>query len=283
MDTRIRLILILDAFDQRFTFFLVLRSRLCCPSHVENPSLTNKRDLFCLFELINLIKLSIRAMPMFFTSQKKFNTEVSKRAAELCDQIMIETGAELHDDLIQKLSVFRLYIDRLEKSAHDRSEVESVLIKMRADFETVIDSVRRISNSFLPEQINDYSFNTVIKTLCKSLEKPGLGTIYLTIDGKERAISEISKRYLYRVVQELIHNAFKHSSAWHVHVRLNWTHHRLFISVEDDGSGFNKLSQFIETLKKKNNTLRLRTQAIGASITYHHGSKGLLASVEYHL
>lgn len=218
---------------------------------------------------------------MIFTSQKKFDDEVSKEASDLCDQLMMEIGSELHDDLIQKLSVFRLYMDRMERSSHDRVEIESLLINMRTDFEAVIDSIRRISRSFLPEPVEHESFNSTLESLCKSLEKPGLGKIYFQTEGSEQPIPENVRRNLYRIVQELIHNSFKHSSAWHIYVQSLWTEHCLVINVEDDGSGFNKVSEFIDALRKKTNTLRLRTQAIGAVVTYHHGSKGLLVSVEY--
>jgi signal transduction histidine kinase len=72
-------------------------------------------------------------MPIIFTSSKKLDAEISKRAAEICDQITMEMGAELHDDLIQKLSIFRLYLDRLERSSHSSSETEALLINMRTD------------------------------------------------------------------------------------------------------------------------------------------------------
>ena len=68
-------------------------------------------------------------MPIIITSRKKFDIEISKRAAEICDQIILEMGAELHDDLIQKLSIFRLYLDRLERSVHDPAETETLLMK----------------------------------------------------------------------------------------------------------------------------------------------------------
>lgn len=222
-------------------------------------------------------------MPIIFTSPKKLEVEISKRAAEICDQITMEMGAELHDDLIQKLSIFRLYLDRLERSSHSPSETEALLINMRADFESVIQSVRRISRKLLPEHVPLESINTSIELLCKSLERPGFGSIYFEDAGVEQTISSLARTYIYRIVQELVHNAFKHSSAWHVWVRLNWRQNGLVIEVEDDGSGFNKISEFIERLRKKTNTLKLRSQAIGASITYHHGEKGLLARVEYSL
>jgi signal transduction histidine kinase len=220
-------------------------------------------------------------MTIIFTSQKKLELEIARRATEICDQIILEMGAELHDDLIQKLSIFRLYLDRLERSAHNPAETEALLINMRTDFESVVQSVRRISRKLLPEFANHASLNTAIELLCSSLESPGFGNVYFECGGTEEKIPPLGFSYLYRIVQELVHNAFKHSAAWHVWVRLIWQQKKLLIEVEDDGSGFNKISEFIERLRKKNNTLRLRSQVIGAVVTYHHGKKGLLAKVEY--
>ncbi len=220
-------------------------------------------------------------MAIIISSQKKLEIEISKRAAEACDQIINEMGAELHDDLIQKLSIFRLYLDRLERSAHNPAEIDSLLINMRADFEVVVQSVRRISRNLLPENASQDVLSISIKLLCKNMERPGSGNIYFETDGVEQPISILSKTYLLRIVQELIHNAFKHSAAWHVWVRLKWEPLKLSIEVEDDGTGFHKISEFIDRLRKKNNTLKMRSQAIGSTITYRHGPKGLLAKIEY--
>ena len=96
-------------------------------------------------------------------------------------------------------------------------------------------------------------------------------------------ISTFNQTHLYRVIQELIHNAFKHSAAWHVWVQLKWEPNQLTLEVEDDGTGFHHLNEFIHRLRNKHNTLRIRSQVIGASITYHHGPKGLLAKVIFPL
>lgn len=220
-------------------------------------------------------------MSPMFTSRKKLELEIAKRTAETCDLIMMEMGAELHDDLIQKLSIFRLYLDRLERAAHNPTETEGLLISMRTDFEGVVQSVRRISRNLLPEQTGIVSLHTNIELLCKSMERPGSGNIYFEVSGKEQAIPALGQTYLYRIVQELIHNAFKHSAAWHIWVSMVWDDHKLTIRVEDDGTGFHKMSDFIERLRKKNNTLKIRSQVIGATISYQHGQKGLLATVHY--
>lgn len=217
----------------------------------------------------------------FFISNKKFELEVSKRSTEACDQIISEIGAEVHDDLIQKLSIFQLYLDRLERSSHNPEETSMLLIKMHADFDNVVQTVRKISRRLMPVRMENDSFEHGIALLCQNMERPGAGNVHLECTGSEKTFSMHVKTYLYRIIQELIHNAFKHSSAWHIWVRMKWEDLRLTIEVEDDGSGFHRITEFIDNLRKKHNTLKMRSLVIGAAITYHHGEKGLLARVNY--
>ena len=212
-----------------------------------------------------------------FISRKKIEAEIAKRTAETCEHIISEMGAELHDDLIQKLSVFRLYLDRMERSSADQAEIDALFIKMRTEFEQVIHVVRNISRRLLPAKMEGETLDKTLEILCQNMEYPGTGHIHFETVGPPVALEAQTERYLFRIVQELIHNAFKHSSAWHIWVRLRWNHNHLLIEVEDDGTGFSKIPEFIERLKRKNNTLKLRTSIIGASINYSQGEKGLLA------
>jgi len=222
-------------------------------------------------------------MMPFFISRKKFEIELSRQVAEACDQISAEMGAELHDDLIQKLSIFRLYLDRLESSAHNAEEAGQLLLNMRTDFESVIQTVRRISRKLMPISVAGSSFQEGIQLLCQNMERPGAGNIHLTWSGKEEPIAMTGKTHLFHILQELIHNAFKHSAAWHIWVRVEWSAGHLVMEVEDDGTGFHRISEFIDELRKKNNTLKMRSNTLGALLTYHQGQKGLLARIDYKL
>lgn len=213
-------------------------------------------------------------------SSQKLETEIARRATEACEQIITEIGAELHDDLIQKLSIFRLYMDRLERSASDPAETRSLLGKMQIDFQEVVLSVRKTSRQLMPVRMEDDSFQKGIEMLCQNMQR-GTEHIRFAAEGAEQKISVQSETYLYRIVQELIHNAFKHSSAWHIGVRLKWFPGKLILEVEDDGTGFHKIDEFIGRLRMKHNTLRMRSQVIGASLQYMQGEKGLKARIEY--
>lgn len=214
-----------------------------------------------------------------FLSRNKIEAEVSSRVAETCEHIISEMGAELHDDLIQKLSVFRLYIDRLERSSGDQAEVDALSIKMRSEFDQVIHVVRSISRRLLPARMEGETLDKTLEILCQNMEHPGTGHVHFENTGTPRPLELKTEHYLFRIVQELIHNAFKHSSAWHVWVRLTWNTDSLDLQVEDDGTGFSKIPEYIQRLKKKNNTLKLRSTIIGASIKYSQGEKGILAKL----
>jgi signal transduction histidine kinase len=228
---------------------------------------------------IKLVFLTNITMTLLFISHKKLETEVAHRAAEVCEQVLTEMGAEVHDDLIQKLSIVGLYLDRLERSSSNRDEVDALLVSMRADFENVIQSVRRISRQLMPVNISDTSLQSSLELLCQNMERPGAGTIHFQCTGKYQDTSKLIQTHLYRIVQELIHNAFRHSSAWHVWVGLKWEPNQLVLEVEDDGTGFQRVSEFINKLKNKHNTLKIRSQVIGATINYSQGKKGLMAKV----
>src|SRR5258708_27757679 len=200
---------------------------------------------------------------------------------EACEQLSIEMGAEVHDDLIQKLTVFTLNIDRLERSIHHPQEAESLILKMRNDFQEMVSSVRSISRKLMPVSMEGEKFTRSVELLCKNLELPSQGRIHFTNTGNEIEIPELTKRYLNRILQELIHNAFKNSSAWHVWVRLIWTDTQLLLEVEDDGTAFSNMQEQIRRLEAKYNTLRMRSQAISAELSYYQGKKGLLARVKY--
>jgi len=211
---------------------------------------------------------------------KKREKQVSREAMEACENIINEMGAELHDDLIQKLSILRLHLDKIERSSYDPQETQETIMKMQSEFQGIVDSVRSISRRLLPVKMDSDDFHKRIEMLCQNMDMPGAMRIEVSYAGEQKVLEHVQESYLLRMIQELIHNAFRHSSAWNIWVRVTWTDTLLQIEVEDDGAGFAKVNEFIKRLNEKNNTLRMRSTSIGAKIQYTEGKKGLLARIE---
>lgn len=150
---------------------------------------------------------------------------------------------------------------------------------MQTEFQSITESVRRISRRFFPIQKKEESLESSIQLLIQNFEMPGSLQINFTSSGTTVALTPFTQTYLIRMVQELIHNALRHSSAWKVWIRLNSEKDGLYLEVEDDGTAFSKLGEFVEMLNNKNNTLRMRADSIGATIKFVRGHKGLLAKI----
>lgn len=212
-------------------------------------------------------------------ARKKFDTLVSTQAMESCEDMMTEIGAEIHDDLIQKITILQYDLQQIKRSQNEAKELHDMILKMEANFTIIINSVRRISRRLMPVSSEEDTFTAQLSMLCQNMEHPGANHIHFATSGSEIPLAAQTSRHLYRIVQELIHNAFKHSSAWHIWIRLIWKDDQVNIEVEDDGTAFAKIPEVIRQLKKKNNSLRMRVEAVRGTIRYGEGEKGLLATI----
>jgi signal transduction histidine kinase len=218
-------------------------------------------------------------MPFKIVSTKNWESIVAKEAMQAVEHLTNEMGAEIHDDLMHRLVVFRFYFDRMERELNHPEQLNNLLTEMKGEFQEVVQSVRKISRQLMPAKTDQKNFTQSIHLLCMGMERPGAGHIHFECDGTEQPLTDQSEIYLSRIVQELIHNAFKHSAAWHIWVRMHWDKDKLLIDVEDDGTGFMQNADVVAQLKKKYNTLKMRSQAIGATIKYENGANGLLARI----
>jgi signal transduction histidine kinase len=56
------------------------------------------------------------------------------------------------------------------------------------------------------------------------------------------ALSKKSETIIYRIIQELVTNILKHSKATEAMIQFNYREDELFITVEDNGIGFDKIA-----------------------------------------
>jgi len=221
----------------------------------------------------------LNAMIQSTAYYKNLEAEISRNATDACDHLMSEMGAEIHDDLVQKLSVMKFYIERLEVFVLLDPVLESILISIRTEYEHITQSVKRISRQLMPAKMEGESFSTSVDLLCQNMENTRSANIHFSQEGFERPIAQAQHAHLYRIIQELLHNAFKHSYAWHVWVTLTWDSNRLILEVEDDGTGVNNLPNVITLFRQKHNTLKMRCGQLGGSINYLKGTRGLVARI----
>ena len=187
------------------------------------------------------------------TKTKRVNAEEALRASQvelrrLAVQhlTILETerrriAAELHDGLGQSLSLLKLGIQEALRQMGEGvpcKAVESVkqLIPKVAG---ALDELRRVSMELRPSMLDDLGLLPTLSWFVRECEIGNPNTrIVKHISVFEKDVPEPLKLAIFRILQEAVNNAVKHSGAGCITVSLHNEEGVLAFTVEDDGKGF---------------------------------------------
>ena len=136
----------------------------------------------------------------------------------------------LHNGLGQLLYAAKLSLDSPEAaSARPRGTLRLL--------EEAIRTTRTISFELTPGILEDFGLRTALEALVKRIA-PARLPVHLHLAGLEQRLTAPVEIAVYRTVQELLNNVMKHARATEVEVHVAQELGRLFVSVEDNGRGF---------------------------------------------
>ncbi len=137
---------------------------------------------------------------------------------------------DLHDGLGQMLNAIKMNAHTIIAS----NEASDNLFQMIDDS---IQECVRISENLLPSKLKDFDLSTCLRSLCQQLNKNSSMEITYNDGDLKLNIDQSKKINLYRIVQEAINNAIKHSHAKHIFIQLAEQAGSIQLSIEDDGIG----------------------------------------------
>jgi signal transduction histidine kinase len=102
-----------------------------------------------------------------------------------------------------------------------------------------IKEMRRVAHNMMPEALVKFGLDTALKDFCADINNSGaLQVSYQSIGIENLTIDQTTAITIYRIVQELINNTMKHAAAKTALVQVTKTNNQLWVTVEDDGKGF---------------------------------------------
>ena len=146
----------------------------------------------------------------------------------------------LHNGLGQLLYATKL-------SLEGRAGVPESVRESLKLLEEAIRATRTISFELTPGILEDFGLRTALEELAKRIA-PARLPVRLHLSGLERRLAPPVEIAVYRIVQELLNNVMKHARATEVVVHLVRENHRLEVSVEDNGCGFEPAAQAAQPL-----------------------------------
>lgn len=150
---------------------------------------------------------------------------------------------ELHDGLNGDLSAIKYRLSLLEESNLNAAATEN-LIEIINMIDESCNQVRSISHNLMPSSILDYGLIESVKEYCVKINNSDNFKIDFQFFGNYIALSKKTETVIYRVIQELVTNILKHARATEAIIQFNYREEEIFITVEDNGIGFDKNSTF---------------------------------------
>jgi signal transduction histidine kinase len=145
---------------------------------------------------------------------------------------------DLHDELGPLLSAIKLQINHLEPTDETES---AVLEKSSAQIDSAIQRFREISYNLLPNTLVRKGFINATEEYITKL-KP-LHPLNISFESCFFNLLPEREINLYRILQEIIHNTFKHSRAATLTISIQKNNKALLVKTKDDGVGFNYLEK----------------------------------------
>lgn len=150
---------------------------------------------------------------------------------------------DLHDQLGNSLITARLNVEAIKLKQGDLPEgVIAPLSTTQTSIEQALDQVRSISHDMNTGIMAKFGLRRILQDLVKGIDTAGFMKVNLVMDGKSDHVQRDTSILVYRLTQELINNAVKHSDARSLSVQVLSNEFEVTLTVEDDGKGFEPFS-----------------------------------------
>ncbi len=168
----------------------------------------------------------------------EFQKQLSLAEIEIKEQTLNYIGQELHDDLGQKLSVAKMMSSRTIQDINDPNyDISLEINKLLGE---CIQDIRNLSKTFITDDIIHFGLIDSLQKEMTRIEKLKLIKTSFHFNKKEININSGHGLILFRMIQESINNALKHSGARKLEVKLIDSQGKLTILITDNGKGFSR-------------------------------------------
>lgn len=151
-----------------------------------------------------------------------------------------EIGGELHDNVGQILVSSLINMGMLKKFMDPNGQ--KWFDECKENINTAIKEIRDLSHRIAPKFFDDTTLFEAAKRLFASfnVESNYIININFTDEAKKYPLKTESQLHLYRILQEQLKNIIKYAEATNLDLNISIENNWLFMSLEDDGVGFDK-------------------------------------------
>lgn len=162
--------------------------------------------------------------------------ELQRQVSDAADREQTRIGQDLHDDLGQYLTGVALagglLTRRIEKKDPDLAREASKLVHMVND---AVNRTRQLARGLAPMTIDPDSLSLLLKELQERTGEVSGRKVTFDMTGPTPALHHETVLHLYRIAQEAVGNASKHSGASQIDIHLRNDPSGVSLTIRDNG------------------------------------------------
>jgi signal transduction histidine kinase len=170
--------------------------------------------------------------------------DLSARLVSAQEEERRTISRELHDEVGQSLSALLMEAGNAAASVpSDSVDAHSVDVRRHVESikklaEASVNVIRNMTLLLRPSMLDDFGLVPALEWQAREVSKRTGLRVHVTAEEAAGDLPDQLRTCIYRVVQEALHNCARHSQARSVKVIVRQEAHRILLSVEDDGHGF---------------------------------------------
>ena len=167
-------------------------------------------------------------------------SSVNGRLIEAQESERGRIARDLHDDIGQRLALLAVALSQVKELLPDssRGEVPGCLDALQKQTAEIIADVQALSHELHPPRLLHLGVVAAMRGFCEELAGQNRAEIDFRSENVPGNVPPDVSLCLFRVLQEALHNAVRHSRVRHFDVHLLGTGKTLDLTVRDEGVGF---------------------------------------------
>ncbi len=174
-------------------------------------------------ELLERHQVEIRAL-----NEELIKTQEAER---------MRIAGELHDGVLQQITSLTLRLGKVRRQVAPDSEANATVSDLQQQLIKVGTDIRHLSHELHPALLQEEGLPAALSAYCEEFSKVRDLPVSCEADESVKELSAGAALCIYRIAQEALGNAAKHSEAKQVEVRLTQSDGCVRLSVSDDGVG----------------------------------------------
>jgi signal transduction histidine kinase len=168
------------------------------------------------------------------------HADMGRRLIEAHEDERTWIARELHDDINQRLGLLAIDLDQLEQNIPESASTSHEHVRqLRHRLSDIGKDIQSLSHRLHSSKLEYLGIATAASSFCKELSEQQKVEIDFSHTGTPHSVPKEISLCLFRVLQEALQNAVKHSGVRHFKVELDGNSGEIQLSVSDLGVGFN--------------------------------------------